>query len=180
MCTICLHYICLHLFAFVLHLPRLSAEWWVFELNLVLCGFMPNPRVSIATYGILVQLASIAYMFPLSLLGTWSCICIHTRFCCFLSTALCVHAYTCAAASQRTVACLCLSTHCHMPFHLNAQSPFDHRCVHHPRVQPAGRTAAPAGTDCCPHQPPAHHPDADCLVCGSVGPAHSAAAAVDQ
>lgn len=41
----------------------------MFEVCLVLSGFMPNPRVSIATYGILIQLASIAYMFPLSLLG---------------------------------------------------------------------------------------------------------------
>lgn len=39
---------------------------------LVLSGLLPEPRLAVATYGILVNVASVAYTLPLAVLGALS------------------------------------------------------------------------------------------------------------
>ncbi|EPS74212.1 hypothetical protein M569_00540, partial [Genlisea aurea] len=42
-------------------------EWWWYELMIMLCGLLANPRASIASMGILIQTTSFVYVFPSSL-----------------------------------------------------------------------------------------------------------------
>lgn len=42
-------------------------EWWWYELMIVLCGFMANPRATISSMGILIQTTSFIYVFPSAL-----------------------------------------------------------------------------------------------------------------
>ncbi|KAI3460095.1 hypothetical protein Pfo_016758 [Paulownia fortunei] len=42
-------------------------EWWWYELMIMLCGLLANPRATIASMGILIQTTSLVYVFPSSL-----------------------------------------------------------------------------------------------------------------
>ncbi|KAL3833555.1 hypothetical protein ACJIZ3_008291 [Penstemon smallii] len=42
-------------------------EWWWYEIMILLCGIMVNPRATIASMGILIQTTSLIYIFPSSL-----------------------------------------------------------------------------------------------------------------
>ncbi|KAK9740373.1 hypothetical protein RND81_03G030500 [Saponaria officinalis] len=42
-------------------------EWWWYELMIMLCGLLVNPRATIASMGILIQTTSLVYVFPSSL-----------------------------------------------------------------------------------------------------------------
>ncbi|KAG6409208.1 hypothetical protein SASPL_132242 [Salvia splendens] len=42
-------------------------EWWWYELMIILCGLLPNPKATIASMGILIQTTSLIYVFPSSL-----------------------------------------------------------------------------------------------------------------
>lgn len=42
-------------------------EWWWYELMIMLCGLLANPRATIASMGILIQTTSLIYVFPSSL-----------------------------------------------------------------------------------------------------------------
>ncbi|KAK1413009.1 hypothetical protein QVD17_34695 [Tagetes erecta] len=42
-------------------------EWWWYELMIILCGLLSNPRASLASMGILMQTTSLVYVFPSSL-----------------------------------------------------------------------------------------------------------------
>ncbi|CAN1158905.1 Protein DETOXIFICATION 49 [Linum perenne] len=42
-------------------------EWWWYEIMILLCGFLINPRSTIASMGILIQTTSLIYIFPSSL-----------------------------------------------------------------------------------------------------------------
>ncbi|GFP94497.1 mate efflux family protein 9 [Phtheirospermum japonicum] len=42
-------------------------EWWWYELMIMLCGLLSNPRATIASMGILIQTTSLVYVFPSSL-----------------------------------------------------------------------------------------------------------------
>ncbi|XP_057773322.1 protein DETOXIFICATION 48-like [Salvia miltiorrhiza] len=42
-------------------------EWWWYELMIMLCGLLPNPKATIASMGILIQTTSFIYVFPSSL-----------------------------------------------------------------------------------------------------------------
>ncbi|KAL8128972.1 hypothetical protein V2J09_018127 [Rumex salicifolius] len=42
-------------------------EWWWYELMIMLCGLLLNPRATIASMGILIQTTSLLYIFPSSL-----------------------------------------------------------------------------------------------------------------
>ncbi|KAH9611728.1 hypothetical protein KSS87_018183 [Heliosperma pusillum] len=42
-------------------------EWWWYELMIILCGLLANPRATIASMGILIQTTSLVYVFPSSL-----------------------------------------------------------------------------------------------------------------
>ena len=44
----------------------LCAEWWSFELAIVLSGYMSRPDTAVATMGVLFSITAIAYMIPLS------------------------------------------------------------------------------------------------------------------
>ncbi|ERN20668.1 hypothetical protein AMTR_s00070p00181900 [Amborella trichopoda] len=42
-------------------------EWWWYELMTLLAGYLPNPRVSVATTAILIQTTSLMYTVPMAL-----------------------------------------------------------------------------------------------------------------
>ncbi|KAK7311735.1 hypothetical protein RJT34_10050 [Clitoria ternatea] len=42
-------------------------EWWWYELMILLCGLLFNPKATIASMGILIQTTSLVYVFPSSL-----------------------------------------------------------------------------------------------------------------
>ncbi|XP_073020111.1 protein DETOXIFICATION 48 [Primulina eburnea] len=42
-------------------------EWWWYELMIMLCGLLQNPKVTIASMGILIQTTSLVYVFPAAL-----------------------------------------------------------------------------------------------------------------
>ncbi|XP_077233508.1 protein DETOXIFICATION 48-like [Tasmannia lanceolata] len=42
-------------------------EWWWYEFMIILCGLLVNPKVTIASMGILIQTTSLVYVFPSAL-----------------------------------------------------------------------------------------------------------------
>ncbi|CAH8383178.1 unnamed protein product [Eruca vesicaria subsp. sativa] len=42
-------------------------EWWFYEIITVICGFLKEPKVAVASIGILIQFTSFVYIFPHSL-----------------------------------------------------------------------------------------------------------------
>lgn len=42
-------------------------EWWWYEVMLLLCGLLGNPRASVAAMGVLIQTTGLLYVFPNSL-----------------------------------------------------------------------------------------------------------------
>ncbi|KDP33803.1 hypothetical protein JCGZ_07374 [Jatropha curcas] len=42
-------------------------EWWWYEIMIVLCGLLSNPKSTVASMGILIQTTSLIYVFPSSL-----------------------------------------------------------------------------------------------------------------
>lgn len=42
-------------------------EWWWYELMIMLCGLLVNPKATVASMGILIQTTSLVYVFPSSL-----------------------------------------------------------------------------------------------------------------
>ncbi|KAL5074035.1 hypothetical protein RYX36_013019 [Vicia faba] len=42
-------------------------EWWWYELMIILCGLLINPKSTISSMGILIQTTSLVYVFPSSL-----------------------------------------------------------------------------------------------------------------
>ncbi|KAF7149020.1 hypothetical protein RHSIM_Rhsim03G0177100 [Rhododendron simsii] len=42
-------------------------EWWWYEIMILLCGLLVNPRATVASIGILMQTTSLIYIFPSSL-----------------------------------------------------------------------------------------------------------------
>ncbi|KVH98821.1 Multi antimicrobial extrusion protein [Cynara cardunculus var. scolymus] len=42
-------------------------EWWWYELMIMLCGLLSNPRATVASMGILIQTTSLVYVFPSAL-----------------------------------------------------------------------------------------------------------------
>ncbi|XP_031110181.1 protein DETOXIFICATION 49 [Ipomoea triloba] len=42
-------------------------EWWWYEIMILLCGLLYNPRATVASMGILIQTTSLIYIFPSSL-----------------------------------------------------------------------------------------------------------------
>ncbi|GLJ42787.1 hypothetical protein SUGI_0887210 [Cryptomeria japonica] len=42
-------------------------EWWWYELMIILCGLLINPKATVASMGILIQTTSLLYIFPSSL-----------------------------------------------------------------------------------------------------------------
>lgn len=42
-------------------------EWWWYELMIILCGLLQNPKATIASMGILIQTTSLVYVFPSAL-----------------------------------------------------------------------------------------------------------------
>ncbi|KAD6119583.1 hypothetical protein R6Q59_025575 [Mikania micrantha] len=42
-------------------------EWWWYEIMIILCGLLSNPRATVASMGILIQTTSLVYVFPSAL-----------------------------------------------------------------------------------------------------------------
>ncbi|KAL6131978.1 hypothetical protein ACLB2K_070350 [Fragaria x ananassa] len=42
-------------------------EWWWYEIMILLCGLLLNPRATVASMGVLIQTTSLIYIFPSSL-----------------------------------------------------------------------------------------------------------------
>lgn len=42
-------------------------EWWWYEIMILLCGLLSNPRATVASMGILIQTTALIYIFPSSL-----------------------------------------------------------------------------------------------------------------
>ncbi|KAG0484638.1 hypothetical protein HPP92_008528 [Vanilla planifolia] len=42
-------------------------EWWWYELMILLCGLLPEPKPALAAMGVLIQTTSLVYVFPSSL-----------------------------------------------------------------------------------------------------------------
>ncbi|GJN19941.1 hypothetical protein PR202_gb07260 [Eleusine coracana subsp. coracana] len=42
-------------------------EWWWYEIMILLCGLLPNPKATVASMGVLIQTTSLLYIFPSSL-----------------------------------------------------------------------------------------------------------------
>ncbi|KAK1304325.1 MATE efflux family protein 9 [Acorus calamus] len=42
-------------------------EWWWYEIMILLCGLLANPRATVASMGILIQTTALMYIFPSSL-----------------------------------------------------------------------------------------------------------------
>ncbi|KMS99051.1 hypothetical protein BVRB_3g066530 [Beta vulgaris subsp. vulgaris] len=47
-------------------------EWWWYEIMILLCGLLVNPKATVASMGILIQTTSLIYIFPSSLSVTVS------------------------------------------------------------------------------------------------------------
>lgn len=44
-------------------------EWWWYEIVIVLAGYLPNPKLTVAATGILIQTTSLMYTVPMALAG---------------------------------------------------------------------------------------------------------------
>ncbi|XP_073526560.1 uncharacterized protein [Phyllobates terribilis] len=44
-------------------------EWWWYEIVTVLAGYLPNPKVTVAATGVLIQTTSLMYTVPMALAG---------------------------------------------------------------------------------------------------------------
>ncbi|KAJ4953733.1 hypothetical protein NE237_030565 [Protea cynaroides] len=42
-------------------------EWWWYEIMIVLCGLLTNPKATVASMGVLIQTTALIYVFPSSL-----------------------------------------------------------------------------------------------------------------
>ncbi|XP_020096826.1 protein DETOXIFICATION 51-like [Ananas comosus] len=42
-------------------------EWWWYELMILLCGLLPDPKPTVAAMGVLIQTTALVYVFPSSL-----------------------------------------------------------------------------------------------------------------
>jgi multidrug resistance protein, MATE family len=42
-------------------------EWWWYELIILMCGLLPDPKSAVASMGVLIQTTSLLYVFPSSL-----------------------------------------------------------------------------------------------------------------
>lgn len=42
-------------------------EWWWYELMIILCGLLPDPKPAVASIGVLIQTTALLYVFPSSL-----------------------------------------------------------------------------------------------------------------
>ncbi|XP_008794104.1 protein DETOXIFICATION 51-like [Phoenix dactylifera] len=42
-------------------------EWWWYELMILLCGLLPDPKPTVASMGVLIQTTALVYVFPSSL-----------------------------------------------------------------------------------------------------------------
>ncbi|GLJ17350.1 hypothetical protein SUGI_0301400 [Cryptomeria japonica] len=42
-------------------------EWWWYEFMILLCGLLPDPKITVASMGILIQTTAFLYIFPSSL-----------------------------------------------------------------------------------------------------------------
>lgn len=42
-------------------------EWWWYELMILLCGLLPEPKPAVASMGVLIQTTALVYVFPSSL-----------------------------------------------------------------------------------------------------------------
>ncbi|CAA7402825.1 unnamed protein product [Spirodela intermedia] len=42
-------------------------EWWWYELMILLCGLLPDPKATVASMGLLIQTTALFYVFPSSL-----------------------------------------------------------------------------------------------------------------
>lgn len=42
-------------------------EWWWYEIMIVLCGLLPDPKAAVAAMGVLIQTTALVYVFPSSL-----------------------------------------------------------------------------------------------------------------
>ncbi|KAI3414684.1 uncharacterized protein J3R85_015981 [Psidium guajava] len=42
-------------------------EWWWYEIMILLCGYLLNPRATVASMGVLIQTTALIYIFPSSL-----------------------------------------------------------------------------------------------------------------
>ncbi|XP_010910775.1 protein DETOXIFICATION 51-like [Elaeis guineensis] len=42
-------------------------EWWWYELMILLCGLLPDPKPAVASMGVLIQTTALVYVFPSSL-----------------------------------------------------------------------------------------------------------------
>ncbi|CAN6319437.1 unnamed protein product [Urochloa humidicola] len=42
-------------------------EWWWYEIMILLCGLLANPKATVASMGVLIQTTSLLYIFPSSL-----------------------------------------------------------------------------------------------------------------
>ncbi|XP_020597061.1 protein DETOXIFICATION 51-like [Phalaenopsis equestris] len=42
-------------------------EWWWYELMILLCGLLPDPKPAVASVGVLIQTTALLYVFPSSL-----------------------------------------------------------------------------------------------------------------
>ncbi|XP_066372407.1 protein DETOXIFICATION 52-like [Miscanthus floridulus] len=42
-------------------------EWWWYEVMILLCGLLPNPKPAVASMGVLMQTTALVYVFPSSL-----------------------------------------------------------------------------------------------------------------
>ncbi|XXG48167.1 hypothetical protein AAC387_Pa02g2684 [Persea americana] len=42
-------------------------EWWWYEIMIVLCGLLPEPKAAVASMGVLIQTTALVYVFPSSL-----------------------------------------------------------------------------------------------------------------
>ncbi|KAF7810201.1 protein DETOXIFICATION 49-like [Senna tora] len=45
----------------------LCLEWWWYEIMILLCGLLQNPKATVSSMGILIQVTSLIYIFPSSL-----------------------------------------------------------------------------------------------------------------
>ncbi|WJX66458.1 Protein DETOXIFICATION 49 [Trifolium repens] len=42
-------------------------EWWWYEFMIIFCGYLSNPKTSVASMGVLIQITSLMYILPYSL-----------------------------------------------------------------------------------------------------------------
>lgn len=58
-------------------------EWWWYEIVTILAGYLPNPKLSVAATGILIQTTTLMYTVPMALAG-----CVSARVSLFTQTIL--------------------------------------------------------------------------------------------